>query len=79
MYYCFELDEASKELAMITTLYGKFQYCRMAMGLKPSSDFAQSLIEQVLADLDVDVYINDIAIWSRDYDEHMDQIAKVLT
>jgi hypothetical protein len=78
MYYCFELDEESKQLATIVMPYGKFQYCRMAMGLKPSPDFAQSLIEQVLADLDVDVYINDITIFSNDYDEHMDKIQRAL-
>ena len=79
MYYCFELDEPSKEMATIITPYGKFQYCRMAMGLKPSPDFAQSIIEQVLADLDIDVYIDDIAIWSTDYDEHMAKISRILT
>jgi transposase InsO family protein len=78
MYYCFELDEESKQLATIVTPFGKFQYNRMAMGLKPSPDFAQSLIEQVLADLDIDVYIDDIAIFSDDYDEHMDKIQRVL-
>ena len=79
MYYCFELDEESKELATIVTPYGKYQYCRMAMGLKPSPDFAQSLIEQVLSGLDIDVYIDDIAIFSNDFDEHLDKIARVLT
>lgn len=37
------------------------EVCRMAMGLKPSPNFVQLLIEQVLADLDVDVYIDNIA------------------
>jgi glycyl-tRNA synthetase alpha subunit len=60
MYYCFEIDEESKQLATIVNPYGKFQYCRMSMGLKPSPDFAQSLNKQLLADLDVDVYIDDI-------------------
>ena len=56
MYYAFKLDNESKELATIVTPYGKFQYCCMAMGLKPSPNFAQSIIENVLQELDVDVF-----------------------
>lgn len=78
MYYCFELNDENKELATIITPYGKFQYFWMAMGLKPSLDFAQSLIEQVLLDLDVDVYIDNAAIFLDNYDEHMARIAQVL-
>ena len=77
-YYNLELDEESKELCTIVTPYGKYQYCHMAMGLKPSPDFAQAIIEQILSDLDVEVYIDDVGIFSNDYDEHMKLIATVL-
>ena len=39
----------------------------MTMGLKVSPDVAQSMIENVLKGLDVEVYIDDIAIFSDDY------------
>jgi hypothetical protein len=77
-HYNLELDEASKELCMIVTPYGKFQYCRMAMGLKPSPDFAQSIIEDVMAELDVEVYIDDVRIFSNTYKDHMKMISAVL-
>ena len=78
MYYVMELDDESKELATIIAPYGKYQYCRMAMGLKVSPDVAQSMIETVLHDLDVYVYIDDIAIFSNDYQSHLDLINTVL-
>ena len=37
IYYVMELDEESKEL-----LYDRYQYCRMAMGLKVSPDVASN-------------------------------------
>lgn len=78
MYYVLELDEENKELTTIVTPYGKYQYCRMAMGLKVSPDVAQSMIENVLKGLDVEVYIDDIAIFSDDYDKHMELVGQVL-
>ena len=70
MYYTLELDNESKELCTIVTPYGKFQYCQMAMGLKSAPDENQAIIEEVLADCDVNVYIDDIA-FDEDFYEHM--------
>ena len=78
MYYAFELDEESKELCTIVTPYGKFQYCRLAMGLKVSPDIAQALIEETLHDLGVDVYIDDVGIFSDDWNNHMVAVSAVL-
>ena len=77
-YYTLELDESSKELCTIVTPYGKFQYCRMAMGLKTAPDVTQSVIEEMLSGLDVEIYIDDIGFFSNSYDEHLAKIAEVL-
>lgn len=78
MYYSFELDEESKELCTIITPYGKYQYCRMAMGLKPAPDFAQAIIERVLDGLETDSYIDDIGLFNTDFDAHLAHIDRVL-
>ena len=73
-----ELDEPSKKLCTIVTPFGKFQYCRLPMGLKSSPDIAQSIIESVLADIDeVEVYIDDIGIFGNYYESHLVTIDKV--
>ena len=60
MFYCFELDQASKELCTIITPFGKFQYQQLPMGIKVFPDFAQSMIKKILGHLDIDAYMNDL-------------------
>jgi len=79
LFYCFELDEAKKELCRIVTPYGKFQYTRLPVGVKISPYVVQSLIKKILANLDVEVYIDDIGIWTKgSFQEHLAIIDKVL-
>ena len=81
MYYSFELDDESKELCTIVTPYGKYQYQRMAMGLKPAPDVAQYYIEKTLHGLKeegVEVYIDDVGLFSNSYEEHMQLIKTVV-
>ena len=66
MFYCFELDDESKELCTINTPYGLYRYRRLPMGVKVSPDIAQQYITQILHDVlrgdeghDVVVYIDD--------------------
>jgi len=77
-YYALELDDEGKDLCTIVTPFGKYRYRRLPMGLKISPDVAQSIMEEILGDLDVEVYIDDIAVFSKDYDEHMDKVNEVL-
>eukprot|EP00957_Ditylum_brightwellii_P067408 5117064-Ditylum_brightwellii.AAC.1 len=75
-FYNLELNEESQELCTTVTPFGKFQYCRMAMGLKIAPIEAHVIIEEVLMGLDVEVHINDVNIFSTKYDEHLKLVQK---
>jgi hypothetical protein len=53
--------------------FGKFQYFCMSI-----PDVAQSIMEQVLRDLDVEVYIDDIRIFSNSWEDHCEALDAVL-
>jgi transposase InsO family protein len=81
MYYTFELDDESKEYCTIATPFGLYRYKRLPMGVSQSPDIAQEIIETVLSDLmdELEVYIDDIAAFSDDWNEHMLLLRKLLT
>ena len=79
-YYTFELDEASKDLCTICTPYGNYRYNRLPMGVSVSPDEAQSIMEDLLRDLEeVDCYLDDIGVFNNSWESHLKSLEKVLT
>ncbi|CAJ1935853.1 unnamed protein product [Cylindrotheca closterium] len=78
-FYTFEMDEALKDLCGIVTPFGNYRYMRLPMGFKQSPDIAQAHIEQLLADFEeADVYIDNVGIFSNNWNSHMDSLRKIL-
>jgi len=79
-YYCFELDEDSKNLCVIVSPWGKYRYEVLPMGLTNSPDWAQSAMEQLFDDMrhDIECYLDDIGIFDTDWKNHIAKLEQVL-
>jgi hypothetical protein len=78
-YYTFELDEPSKELCTICTPFGNYTYNRLPMGVSQSPDIAQEIMEDIFRQFEeVDVYIDDIGVFSQQWQSHCASLQKIL-
>jgi Reverse transcriptase (RNA-dependent DNA polymerase) len=80
-YYCFELDNASKELCTIAMPFGLHRYQRLPMGVNQSPNIAQEIMEHVLSSImeEIECYIDNIAAFSNDWESHKTLLNKLLT
>ncbi|KAL7559528.1 hypothetical protein ACA910_011921 [Epithemia clementina (nom. ined.)] len=79
-FHTFRLDEASSYLCVIVTSFGKYRYLRLPLGVKQCPDWCQEIMETVLHDFrtHVDVYIDDIGVFSNTWNEHKTILTQVL-
>ena len=78
-FYCFKLSKQAQDIAVINTPFGLYKYLRAPMGLANTPSFAQAKMEQTLSDVrNVDCYIDDVGIFSKTWEEHLDTLSKVL-
>ena len=75
-----ELDEYAKRKAAFVTSDGLFQFNVMPFGLCNAPSTFQRLMDHVLSDLkysNVLVYMDDIVVFSKTFDEHISHLRKV--
>lgn len=79
-YYHIPLDEWSQRLCSTILPWGKYQYLRLPMGIKNSPDIFQSIMMDLLGDLEyARTYIDDILVTtSGTYEQHLAQVNEVL-
>ena len=80
-YYHIPLDEYSQQLCTTILPWGKYRYKKLPMGISSAPDIFQSIMDDILGDLQfVRVYIDDILIISDGtYDDHMSKLDIVLS
>ena len=64
------------------TKYGLYELTKMPFGLSTASQTYEHLMELTLSGLQWSlclIYLNDVIVFSHDFDEHIDRLDKVLT
>ena len=79
-FYCFKLDDKSKDMCTINTPFGLYRYTRLHMGVKTLPNTAQSIINKILDGTGVEGYIDDCGYWSNNiFDENIMAVDTILT
>lgn len=80
-YHQIEIEESHKERTAFTVgPLGFFEYNRMPFGLSNSPATYQRLMEDCLGELNLNIcfiFLDDIIIFSRTYEEHLDRLQQV--
>ncbi|XP_061774106.1 uncharacterized protein K02A2.6-like [Nerophis ophidion] len=72
------LDEESKKYTTVNTHKGLFVYNRLCFGVTSAVSIFQRIMENLLKDLDVVNYLDDLLIMGRDEAQHLVNLDKVL-
>ncbi len=81
-YWQVELDPADREKTAFTTSHGLYEFRVMPFGLCNAPSTFQRLMELVLAGLSWEsclAYMDDIVIFGRTFDEHVERLREVLS
>jgi hypothetical protein len=81
-YYHMLLTPFSSRLCTIVLPWGKYEYCRLPMGLSISLDVFQEKMSELMASLDFAcAYLDDLLILSTEkgFEKHLEKLEQVLT
>ena len=80
-YWQFKMDERDIEKTAFSTHSGHYEWLRMPMGQKNSGATLQMALQMLLADsnwLYTLSYVDDVILWSRDFDTHLKRLDEIL-
>ncbi|CAL9702513.1 unnamed protein product [Knipowitschia caucasica] len=72
------LDDESKKYTTVNTHKGLFVYNRLCFGINSAVSIFQRIMENVMRDLNVLVYLDDLLVMGRDETEHLLNLDRVL-
>ena len=75
------LDEESRSITAFSTRGGLFEFLRLPFGIASAPTTYQALMEDILGDLmytEAIVYIDDVIIFGRTYEEAKERLRRVL-
>uniref|UniRef100_A0A1X7TVH1 Reverse transcriptase domain-containing protein n=1 Tax=Amphimedon queenslandica TaxID=400682 RepID=A0A1X7TVH1_AMPQE len=80
-YWQIPVEEASQDKTAFVTPFGLYQFTMMPFGLQGAPATFQRLVDQVLRGTEgfAGAYIDDIAIYSETWEDHMEHVEEVLT
>ena len=78
-FYHLTLEDDSKDLTTVITPLGLFRFCVMPMGLANGPAWFSQFVAQTFSTAQdfLAVYIDDVAVYSADVEEHLDHLARM--
>ena len=79
-YYHNKLNPKSSKLSTIFLLWGKYEYCKLPMGLCNSPDIFQEKMNELFADFEcLQAYIDNLLVITKgSFKDHLSNLDKVL-
>lgn len=78
-YFHLELDEESKKVCVINTIFGLYRYNRLPFGVSSAPAIFQSIIDKMVSSLNgVASYLDDIIVTGSNDKEHWENFEKVV-
>ena len=77
-FWQIELDDESSKLCTFNTPFGRYRYLRLPFGIKCASELYQSIMSEMIEDIEgAEVIMDDILVWGTTIEEH-DQRLKIV-
>ena len=78
-FYQVVLDEASSDLCVFGTPFGRYKFLRLPYGIKSAPEVFQQRFREVFRNCEgTEIYIDDLIVWGKDQQEHDLRLKQVM-